>query len=673
MTPQQRITVLSAIIREHDRKYYVENTPAISDHEYDKLMRELIKLEEAFPQFRQPDSPTQRVGGEPLAEFSQIQHAVPMLSIANTYTPEEVRDFEERVRGLLQPDEPVEYVAELKIDGVALSLLYEKGRLTAAVTRGDSEQGDDITANVRTIRVVPLVLPEKYAAIPSLEVRGEVYFDNPSFQKLNAAREEAGEALFANPRNAAAGTLKLLDPKQVAKRPLKFFGYTLYLRQDPAITEKEMATHAAVLKSLADMGFPVNPHYRVCGNIDNVLAFCTEWDSRRHSLDYQTDGIVVKVNSLAQQRVLGRTSKNYRWVIAYKFAPEEAITTIESISLQVGRTGVVTPVANLKPVELAGTTVARATLHNFDEIKKKDIREHDVVAVEKGGEIIPKVTRVLVEKRPAGSKTYREPAACPVCRKPLVRYEDEVALRCENIACPDQVVRRIGHFASRAGMDIDGLGPAVVELLVNAGLVTDAGDLYFLVGDKLVELERMGKKSADNLLAAIAASKANPLSQLLAAIGVRHIGETAARTLARRFGTLDALAQADQVILETIHEVGPAMAESIIRFFQNPGNGAVIEKLRKAGVNFSEPEGAVAANGVFADKTLVLTGTLEKYTRDQAAELIRQQGGTVTGSVSKKTDFVLAGAEAGSKLDKARKLGVVVIDEQQFDDMLLKK
>jgi DNA ligase (NAD+) len=403
------------------------------------------------------------------------------------------------------------------------------------------------------------------------------------------------------------------------------------------------------------------------------MAFCTEWDSRRHTLDYQTDGIVVKVNSLTQQRVLGRTAKNYRWVIAYKFAPEEAITTIESISLQVGRTGVVTPVANLRPVELAGTTVARATLHNFDEIKKKDIREHDTVAVEKGGEIIPKVTRVLAEKRPAGSRTFREPAACPVCHKPLVRYEDEVALRCENIACPDQVVRRIEHFASRAGMDIAGLGPAVVEQLVNGGLVTDAGDLYFLQKEKLVALERLGEKSADNLLAAITASKDNPLSELLSAIGIRHIGETAARILAQRFHTLDALVAAGQEALESIHEIGPAMAESIVRFFTNPGNRMVVEKLRQAGVNFTEPEGTVAADGVFAGKTFVLTGGLERHTRDEAGALIRQQGGTVSGSVSKKTDFVLAGSEAGLKLDKARKLGVVVIDEQQFEDMLLKK
>lgn len=663
MDVKRHIEKLREEIRKHDYLYYVKNEPILSDYDYDMLMKELIDLEGRHPELITPDSPSQRVGGEPTETFPTVLHHVSMLSLDNTYSPDELQDFHRRVMELL-PGERVEYVAELKIDGVAVSLRYEGGVFVQGATRGDGVRGDDITPNLKTIRSIPLRLLTDDPGLMDIEVRGEVYFPKDTFQALNEERDKAGERPFANPRNAAAGSLKLQDPQQVARRGLDIFIYAL-------VSEGEHLTHFESLESMSRIGLHVNPDYRLCDSIDDVLAYCHLWEEKRHELDYETDGMVIKVNSPAQQRILGSTSKSPRWMIAFKFPTQEAITVLKDIQLQVGRTGALTPVALLDPVQLLGTTIARATLHNFDEIRRKDIRIGDHVVLEKGGEVIPKVVKVISEKRPPGTVPFREPQQCPVCGGALVHVPDEVAIRCENVNCPAQLKRRLEHFASRGAMDIEGLGPALVEQLVEQRLVSDYGDLYSLTPEHLASLERMAEKSARNVLAAIEESKDNPLYRLIFGLGIRHVGINAARILAGRYPSLDQLSKAQPEELEGINEIGPTMAASIEAFFQNEQNRSVLEKLKRGGVRFEDEKPVdEEAEGLLSGKTFVLTGTLKAFTRSEAGQRIRSKGGRVSSSVSAQTDYVVAGEDPGSKLDKAHQLGVATLSENEFKKML---
>ncbi|MFQ6093522.1 MAG: NAD-dependent DNA ligase LigA [bacterium] len=665
MDVKKRVEKLRKEIRKHDYLYYVRNEPVISDYEYDMLMKELIALERKHPELITPDSPTQRVGGEPTEEFPTVVHPVPMLSLDNTYSADEVRDFHRRVVELL-PGEEIDYVAELKIDGVAVSLRYERGVFVQGATRGDGIRGDDITPNLKTIRSVPLRLLGDDPRLMNIEVRGEVYLPKSAFQRLNEEREKTGERPFANPRNAAAGSLKLQDPRQVAQRELDIFIYAL-------TSEHEDLTHYESLSLMSRIGLRINPNYKLCRSIDGVLKYCEAWETKRHRLDYETDGMVIKVNSPVQQKRLGSTAKSPRWMVAYKFPTEEAITLLEDIRLQVGRTGAVTPVAVLEPVQLLGTTISRATLHNFDEIKRKDVRIGDSVVVEKGGEVIPKVVRVIRERRPRGTRRFVPPTRCPVCGGVLVHLPEEVAIRCENVNCPAQLKRRLQHFASRGAMDIEGLGPALIGQLVEERRVQDYGDLYYLTVGDLVSLERMAEKSAQNVLAAIANSKSNPLYRLIFGLGIRHVGVNAARILASQFPSLDNLKGSTLEELEEINEIGPTMGASIVAFFQNERNLAVLEKLRRAGVNFEGERPAEKAKRLpLAGKTFVLTGTLKGYTRDEAGELIRSFGGKVSSSVSTKTDYVVVGENPGSKLDKAKRVGVAILTEEEFQKLCVR-
>ena len=663
MGAKDRIEKLRREIQKHDYLYYVRNEPLISDYEYDMLLKELVALEKKHPEHITPDSPTQRVGGEPTEEFPTVVHPVRMLSLDNTYSPDELRDFHRRVIESL-PRQKIEYVTELKIDGVAVSLRYEGGVFVQGATRGDGVRGDDITPNLKTIRSIPLRLLSDDPRLMNIEVRGEIYLPKATFQKLNVEREKTGERPFANPRNAAAGSLKLQDPQHVAQRGLDIFVYTL-------TSGPEDETHYERLRLMSRSGLRVNPHYTLCQSIDEVLKSCDVWEEKRHDLDYETDGMVIKVNSLMQQRELGSTAKSPRWMVAYKFPTEEAITVLRNIQLQVGRTGTVTPVAVLEPVQLLGTTISRATLHNFDEIKRKDIRIGDYVVLEKGGEVIPKVIKVVKEKRSKGTRRFVVPTCCPVCRGPLVHLPEEVALRCENVDCPAQLKRRLQHFASRRAMDIEGLGPALLEQLVEQHLVQDYGDLYSLTQNDLISLERMAKKSAQNVLRAIAESRENSLYRLIFGLGIRHVGMNAARVLETVFSSLDDLVKARQEELEKIDELGPTMAASIVAFFKNERTLSVLEKLRRAGVHFqgkkpTERERVSPLTG----KTFVLTGTLKEYTRDEAGELIRSLGGKVSSSVSSKTDYVIAGENPGSKLDKAKALRLATLNEDELKKLL---
>ena len=668
MDTQSKIQKLREEIRQHDYKYYVLGDPSIADQEYDRLMRELIDLEKAHPDLITPDSPTQRVGGEPTREFPTMIHDVPMLSLGNTYSEEELKDFEKRIKNNL-PDESVQFVAELKFDGIALSLVYENGSLVRAVTRGDGERGDDVTANVRTIRAIPLTLFRKEGLPKNIEVRGEVFMPLKGFRKMNREQEARGEKLFANPRNATAGTLKLQDPKLVAKRPLDFTAYYLRITEDDFPSEPE--THLQSIHMLRDLGLPVSRYVALCNSMWDVLDFCNEWEEKRDDLPFEIDGVVIKVNQLNLQEQLGSTAKSPRWAIAYKFKARQAATVLKQIHLQVGRTGTITPVAVLEPVLLAGSTISRATLHNEDEITRKDIREGDAVLIEKGGDVIPKVVQVLLEKRNADSKPFRMPQQCPVCHGPIHRVEGEAAIRCENIACPAQVHRRIEHFASRTAMDIEGLGEAVVLQLVESRLIADYGDLYSLTKHRLLDLERMGEKSADNLLNAIEASKKRPLDRVIFALGIRHVGSGAAMILADEFGSIRALSESSFAQLEAINTIGPTIAESLVQFFGQPENIQVIGKLKQAGVQMEEIR-KKKGNGIFSGKTFVLTGALPRFTRESATELIESEGGKVTSSVSKKTDYILVGENPGSKYAKAISLGVEVMDEDTFMGFLTK-
>jgi DNA ligase (NAD+) len=663
-----RVRELREQLEYHNHRYYVLDNPEISDAEYDAMMRELKELEAAYPELVTPDSPTQRVGGAALEGFAKVEHEIPMLSLANAYGADDLREFDRRVRAAVGDD--VRYVCELKIDGLAVSLRYENGILVRGATRGDGEVGEDITANIRTIRNVPLRLRQPV----SIEVRGEAYMPKREFERLNEAREANGEPVFANPRNAAAGSLRQLDPRIAAARRLAVFVYHLADAGDAA---GQVRTHSAALDWMAELGLPVNPERGMFSDIEEVIAYIDSWAERRRQLPYATDGMVVKVDNFGQQQRLGFTAKSPRWAIAYKFAAEQAVTQLREIILSVGRTGAVTPTAAFDPVFLAGTTVSRASLHNEDLIREKDIRVGDWIVVQKAGDIIPEVVRSLPERRTGAEQPFRMPHECPQCHEPLLRLPDEVAWRCVNPRCPALIREGIIHFVSRDAMNIEGLGEQWVTQLLEHGLIADVADLYSLTKEQLLGLDRMGDKLADNLLAAIERSRHNSLERLLFGLGIRLVGEKAAKVLAREFGTLDALAAADAESLTQIREIGPKMAASVVSYFQNPGTRIVIEKLKAAGVNMAylgRPAEAVAeADNRFAGKTFVLTGTLERMDRKQASEWIERMGGKVTGSVSRNTDVLVAGEKAGSKLEKARRLresgerpDLEILDEEAF-------
>jgi DNA ligase (NAD+) len=664
---EARIATLRDEIRRHEHLYYVLDRPEISDQDYDALDRELRDLEAQFPDLVTPDSPTQRVGEKPSEEFPSFVHRAPMLSLDNTYSADELREFEERIFRVVGKRE-IAYVAELKIDGLSMALHYEGGRLARAVTRGDGVRGDDVTPNARAIRAIPLVL--RGDEVPAeLEVRGEVYLPRTRFEAINREREEAEEEPFANPRNAAAGTMKSLDARVVAKRGLDVFLYAIAHVEGAAPRSQWEA-----LERLRSWGLRTNPTSRRCAGLGEVMAFVEEWRDGRATLEYEIDGVVLKVDDFALQQELGFTSKFPRWAIAYKYPAMQAATVVEAIEVQVGRTGKLTPVAHLAPVALAGATVSRATLHNEEEIARKDVRVGDTVLIERGGEVIPKVVRVLEEKRPAGAVPWTPPERCPACSTPAVKPEGEVDRRCPNASCPAQLEERLKHFSRREAMDIEGLGDVVVHELMARGLVRDFADLYALRFEDLAPLfapkakkgESLGAK---NLLAGIEASRSRELRRLLFGLGIRFVGERAALLLARHFRGLDALAAADVEAIDDIYEIGPAVAESVHAWFRDPANRRLVERLKGAGLRVEEDE-APSGSRAFHGMQFVLTGTLESMTRDEAKAAIESRGGRVTSSVSKKTSVVVAGREAGSKLDKAKELGVRIVDEPAFRAML---
>ena len=672
MSPVDRIKQLRQEIRDHDHRYHGLAEPVVSDYDYDVLMKELLDIEAAHPDLVTPDSPTQRVGGAPYSSFPVVTHPVPMLSISNTYDADEILDFDRRVRDILGDEEAHSYVVELKIDGVAVSLRYEDGVLILGSTRGDGVQGDNITANLRTIRSIPLRIAVDHPAINQLEVRGEVYLSHAGLEQMNQVRSEREDPLFANPRNATAGSLKLLDSRQVAERPLQVFLYSLRFEDETGVlaVQPELDSHYGRLQWLAGHGFSTNTNAQRFDTIDGAIGYCKAWESKRSDLPYDIDGMVIKVDSIRLQQELRATLKSPRWVVAYKFAAQRAVTRLNDIRLQVGRTGVVTPVAELEPVFLAGSTISRATLHNEDEILRKDIRIGDTVVIEKGGDVIPKVVEVDFDKRQEGAPPFKMPAECPICHTPLMRIQDEVALRCENVSCPAQIQARLEHFTARNAMDIDGFGPAVAEQLLSHDLMQDVGDIFSLTQEQFMALERMGPKSADNLIRSIEASKDRPLDRILFSLGIPHVGERAARQIADRRRSLDQIMTATVEELATIPEIGPTIAESVVNFFQNDQNRTVIEKLRQAGLNMKLPELPVGtASQALNGKIFVITGTLSNYTRDEAAARIESSGGRVTASVSKKTNYILAGESAGSKLDKAQALGIQVLDETAFEQL----
>jgi DNA ligase (NAD+) len=664
---EARIATLRDEIRRHEHLYYVLDRPEISDQDYDALDRELRDLEAQFPDLVTPDSPTQRVGEKPSEEFPSFVHRAPMLSLDNTYSADELREFEERIFRAVGKRE-IAYVAELKIDGLSMALHYEGGRLARAVTRGDGVRGDDVTPNARAIRAIPLVLRGDDVP-PALEVRGEVYLPRTRFEAINREREEAEEEPFANPRNAAAGTMKSLDARVVAKRGLDVFLYAIAHVEGAAPRSQWEA-----LERLRSWGLRTNPTSRRCAGLGEVMAFVEEWRDGRATLEYEIDGVVLKVDDFALQQELGFTSKFPRWAIAYKYPAMQAATVVEAIEVQVGRTGKLTPVAHLAPVALAGATVSRATLHNEEEIARKDVRVGDTVLIERGGEVIPKVVRVLEEKRPAGAVPWTPPERCPACSTPAVKPEGEVDRRCPNASCPAQLEERLKHFSRREAMDIEGLGDVVVHELMARGLVRDFADLYALRFEDLAPLfapkakkgESLGAK---NLLAGIEASRSRELRRLLFGLGIRFVGERAALLLARHFRGLDALAAADVEAIDDIYEIGPAVAESVHAWFRDPANRRLVERLKGAGLRVEEDE-APSGSRAFHGMQFVLTGTLESMTRDEAKAAIESRGGRVTSSVSKKTSVVVAGREAGSKLDKAKELGVRIVDEPAFRAML---
>jgi DNA ligase (NAD+) len=656
-----RIEKLRHEIREHDYRYYVLAEPTISDAEYDGLMHQLIELETAHPDLLTPDSPSQRVSGQPTKEFPTVTHGTPMLSLSNVYGEEELADFDRRVRTLLGT-QPYRYVCELKFDGVAVSLTYVNGILTRGATRGDGIQGDDVTNNLKTVRSIPLRLRPKEKSLRNIEVRGEVFMRKKDFERMNQERERTEEKLFVNPRNAAAGTLKLQDPRIVAQRPLNFFAYWLDCETI------ELRSHHENLNTLRDIGFPVNEHSRLCKDVAEVVKYWKHWEDRREDLPYDIDGVVVKVDSIRQQEILGNIAKSPRWATAFKFSARQAETKLKNIILQVGRTGAITPVADLEPVFLSGTTVSRATLHNTDYIRELDIRIGDTVVLEKGGDVIPKVSGVVLPKRPKDAAPYVIQAKCPVCKSKLFRPEGEANYYCENFQCLAQIKGRIEHFAHRGSMDIEGLGEAVVDQLVEKAFISDISDLYSLHkhSDELVKLERWGEKSVQNLLDAIEKSKEKPFHRVLYALGIRHIGAGVAQLIAEHYHSITELQNASFEDLRSIYEVGPKIAESIVRFFKDRRNVEILNRLRKAGVRLEATSGEVKAKGTLAGKTFVLTGTLPSMTREDAKALIEDSGGKVSSTVSAKTDYVIVGEEPGSKYKKAQALRIKILDEEEF-------
>lgn len=676
MSVADRIAALREQIRYHEERYYVYDDPEIADAEFDALMRELRELEAAHPELVTPDSPTQRVGGRPVEGFATVTHRAPMLSLDNAYSEDELRAFDERVRkGLGRDGTAVTYVAELKIDGLSIALTYEGRVLVRGATRGDGVHGEDVTSNVRTIRAIPLRLRDS-APAGSLEIRGEVFLPRAAFERLNQERAEAGEPLFANPRNAAAGTMRNLDPRLVAKRQLGACAYQV------VGAEIGLETHGESLEAMADWGLPVEPHWKRCEGIEALLEFCREWEGRRHELEFETDGVVVKVDSFALRDRLGATSKFPRWAVAYKFPAQQATTTLIDIVCQVGRTGAVTPVAVLDPVQLAGSTIGMATLHNVDEVRRKDVRVGDRVLIEKGGDVIPKVVKVVDPDRPGRAAPWQMPTECPSCGSRLVRPEGEVVWRCENSSCPARLRRSIEHFASRSAMNIDGLGEAIVDQLIEQGLVRDVSDLYRLTAPQLEDLvvapreaksdrarpRRLGKVGT-NLIAEIEKSRQAELWRLIHGLGIRHVGERAAQLLSQAFGSLEALEAASIEDLQRVPEIGPVVAASVRSWFDEAHNRELVRRLAEAGVRTvaTEAERRPAnANAPLAGRTYVITGTLRSMSREEAAAALERLGAKVTGSVSRKTTAVIVGEEPGSKLDKARALGVETLDEDAF-------
>lgn len=655
-------------INDADYKYYVLAQPDIDDYEYDMLVKRLIELEKLYPSLISEDSPTQRVSGQVIDKFNSVSHSVPMLSLSNSYNFGELIEFDRRVRTFLKEakvdSNKLEYICELKFDGVAVSLIYENSKFIRGATRGDGFTGDDVTNNLKTIKSIPLSV--SHSKIKNFEVRGEVFIKKKDFEKINYEQELLGEKTFANPRNTAAGTLKLKDSKQVAARPLDI--YTYYLRTDDIVLKYQYDN----LKLLEELRFPVNKYYKKVETIEQVKEYCDEIEKIRDTLPYEIDGVVIKVNSLEQLELIGNTSKSPRWAIAYKFKAKQKTTKIRDIKLQVGRTGTITPVAELEPVFLAGSKISRATLHNFDEIKRKDIRVGDTVVIEKGGDVIPKVVEVLKEYRPQNSKEFSPPDKCPVCNSILEKPENEVNYYCINYFCPPQVQGRIEHFVSRDAMDIRGLGENIIETLISKGFIKDITDIYKLKEhkDELIEMERFGEKSVNNLLTSIEESKDKPYEKVLFAIGIRHIGERTAKIIANHFRDIDTLINAKEEEIDKIYEIGPKIAKSIVNFFKDNKGINLINGLKKAGLKFELEKKKVKENPNFKDKIFVLTGTLEKYTRKQAEEIIESLGGKTSSSVSKKTDYVIVGLEPGSKLDKAKLLGIKTLTEDEFISML---
>ncbi len=663
MDPATRIAELRQLIRHHDERYYIESAPEISDAEFDALLRELQNIERDHPDLITVDSPTQRVGGRPAETFASVRHAEPMLSLDNAYNQDELKAFDERLRrGLGNFDGPVPYVGELKIDGLGIALQYRHGRLVRAATRGDGTTGEDVTANVRTIKDVPHTL--KGGPKGTIEIRGEIYLPRKEFERTNTEREEAGEPRFANPRNAASGAIRQIDPEQVRKRGLRAFLYQIVSKDGTP------ETHRTLLQSLKQWGLPVERHWKALKGIDKVAEYCREWSEKRSSgaraLAFDTDGVVVKLDDIALRSRLGTTSKFPRWAIAYKFPPEQAETTLIRVSVNVGRTGAVTPFAELEPVFIAGTTVSMATLHNANEVARKDIRDGDRVIVEKAGDIIPQVVRVVYPDRKDRGERWQMPANCPRCQSALVRGEDEAVWRCENTSCPAKLQRGLEHFAARHAMNIEGLGESRIAQLIAAGLVASYADVYGLTADRLEPIERMGKKSAANLVEQIARSKARDFWRLIFGLGIRHVGERGAQALAGAFGSMDALLAASKEQLQAVPDIGPVVAAAVREYLDQPQNQAIIQELAAAGLRMDAPMTAASAPGPLSGKTFVLTGTLPTMTREEATEAIQSRGGKVTGSVGKKTDHVVAGADPGSKLAKAETLGISVLDEAAF-------
>ena len=658
---KKKIRKLREDITYHEKKYYVDNDPQISDYEFDQLIKKLQSLEKKYPQLITPESPTQRVGEEPLEGFPSVTHRVPMLSLDNCYNSGELREFESRVKKVLS-DEDVKYVVELKIDGLGVSVLYRNGNFYQAVTRGDGIRGDDITSNVKTIKSLPLTIPEK----KEVEVRGEIFLPFQSFEAINRLKKQNKETLFANPRNAAAGSIRLLDPREVAKRNLDIFLYTIFIEQ------KELDSQWQNLKVLKKLGFKTNPFSRLCSSIEEVISVYERFRSERENLDYDVDGIVIKVNATYQQKHLGKTSKFPRWAISFKFPARQGTTQVKNIRVQVGRTGALTPVAELKPIKISGITISRATLHNEEEIKRKDIRIGDTVLVERSGDVIPKIVSVMKEKRTGKEKKFEFPSTCPVCHAAAFRPEGEAVSRCTNPSCPAKLKQSLLHFASRRAMNIEGLGESLVEQLLSSGLVKEIPDIYFLKPDELSSLERMGDKSSKNLLQEIIKSRQCGLGRLIFAMGIRHVGERTAHILASHFKSIDRLEKASKEELTSIPDIGPKVAESIVFTFKQPEHIELLRRLKQAGLRFDYEKEKTGAHNILKEKTFVLTGALENFSREEAIRVIESLGGKVTSSLSSKTDYLLVGESPGSKLSKAKELGTSILSEEEFLSLINK-